>query len=207
MRRWIPVLLVAVVLLAWAACRAPIRRDPGSSASQPPVLELEPFRRTDWGNWIDEDHDCQNTRTEVLIAESLRPVTFKDARRCSVAAGLWRCPYTGREFVDPHDLDVDHMVPLKNAHASGGHAWARQRRTAYANDLDHAHHLVAVSSAANRSKGSRSPAEWLPRQRVSWCWYASSWHKVKERWGLTMNGAEAAKIREIERGCALAGRD
>jgi hypothetical protein len=169
------------------------------------VLELEPFQRATWRHWVDEDHDCQDTRAEVLIAESLRPVTFIDGRRCSVARGLWHCPYTGRDFADPHELDVDHMVPLANAHASGGHAWLRQRRTAYANDLDDAHHLVAVARSANRSKGSRSPAEWLPQQRDSWCWYARAWRNVKQRWGLTMVSAEAAKIREIERGCSHQG--
>ena len=56
----------------------------------------------------------------MLIAESKVPVSFKTDDECNVEEGLWSDPFTGQDFTNPGDLDVDHMVPLQNAHRSGG---------------------------------------------------------------------------------------
>ena len=74
------------------------------------------YARSDWRHWIDEDGDCQDARQEVLIEESLTPVTFETDRECRVASGRWYGAFTGVYTGDPGDLDIDHMVPLKNAH-------------------------------------------------------------------------------------------
>ena len=47
------------------------------------------YNRTEWRHWNDEDRDCQNTRHEVLIMESLSPVKFKSDRGCQVLEGEW----------------------------------------------------------------------------------------------------------------------
>ena len=117
------------------------------------------YDRGDWRHWVDEDGDCQDARQEVLIEESQATVTYVDSRQCRVVMGLWTGLYTGEEFTDPKDLDIDHMVPLANAHRSGGWAWNADQRRGYANDLTYEGHLIAVKASANRSKGSKGPEE------------------------------------------------
>jgi len=76
-------------------------------------------RAADFGGWIDADHDCQNTRQEVLIQESLIAPTFSTSKHCTVIAGEWKDPWSGVVSTAPGGLDIDHMVPLGNAWASG----------------------------------------------------------------------------------------
>ena len=64
---------------------------------------------------------------------------------------------------------IDHMVAFGNLHHSGGWTWSREQKRQYANDLSCDNHLIAVQAAANRAKGSRSPAEWTPPDRGYRC--------------------------------------
>ena len=69
--------------------------------------------RAEWDHWIDSDNDCQNTRHELLLRESLEPVTFKTTSQCRVITGKWYGQYLGVFFTDSSDLDLDHIIPLK----------------------------------------------------------------------------------------------
>ena len=159
--------------------------------------EVPDYDRDDWDHWNDADRDCQDTRQEVLIAESSVSVVYTDDRECRVASGSWTDPYTGDVVEDPGKLDVDHMVPLANAHASGGHAWSEERKELYANSLRYPAHLIAVTASANRSKGADGPDGWRPPDRTYWCQYASDWVAIKNEWGLTATEPEAAALREL----------
>ena len=44
---------------------------------------------------------------------------------------------------DPKELQIDHMIPLKEVHISGGHAWDAKKKRDFANDLDHAQAFIA----------------------------------------------------------------
>ena len=168
-----------------------------------PVPDAIPeYDRGEWRHWTDEDGDCQDARQEALVAESVGPVAYEDSRRCRVASGAWVGPYTGEQFTDPGRLDVDHMVPLGNAHQSGGWAWSPEEKRQYANDLSYDNHLIAVQASANRAKGSRSPAEWKPPDRGYWCQYAVDWIAVKNTWQLTAVEPEAEALREMLGTCA-----
>ena len=98
-------------------------------AETPP--DVPDYDRDHWGRWIDEDGDCQDTRQEVLLQESLVDVDFRSADACRVETGAWLAPFTGTVIKHPGELDVDHMVPLANAHRSGGWQRPSDRKRAY----------------------------------------------------------------------------
>ena len=159
--------------------------------------DIPAYDRDQWGDWIDADGDCQNTRQEVLIAESTTQVTFKSARECRVASGTWAGPTPAEQFSDPRKLDIDHMVPLANAHRSGGWAWDRAKKSRYANDLSYDGHLIAVLDIQNRSKGSDGPEDWKPEDESYWCEYATHWINIKVAWDLTATERELAALKEM----------
>jgi hypothetical protein len=173
----------------WLHEREPAEAPPQGAAPTPGRYD-----RDDWPHWVDADGDCQDTRQEVLVAESETAVRFRDARRCAVQSGRWRCPYTGRMITDPHELDVDHLVPLHEAHRAGGHAWDREQRQRYANALDDPMHLVAVDKRANRAKGDKPPQAWMPPDPSHRCAYLRAWVDVKEHWALQASAEERAYI-------------
>ena len=152
--------------------------------------DLPAYSRDDWKHWTDDDGDCQNTRAEVLILESTAAPSFATGKQCRVTGGLWDDPYTGTTFTAAGDLDIDHLVPLKNAHLSGGWQWDAARKEDYANSMAADNHLVAVEKYANRSKGARGPEEWQPPDDAYHCQYARDWTSVKSAWGLTATPGE-----------------
>ena len=155
------------------------------------------YDRTQWPHWTDPDGDCRNARQETLAAESVVPVTFETPAECRVASGEWRDPYTGIHEDDPRTVDIDHLVPLENAHNSGGWRWPADRKREYANYLGDAEHLIAVTMSGNRSKGERGPEEWRPPDGTYWCRYALDWTEIKGRWDLTMIEAEVEAVEQM----------
>ena len=160
------------------------------------------YDRDDWKHWTDADGDCQDARNEALIAESRVSVSYRTDRRCRVATGEWRAPYTGTIVTDPSKLDMDHMVPLANAHASGAWNWSAQQRERYANHLKNPQHLIAVTASANRSKGARGPEDWKPGDSSYWCQYATDWVTIKDDWNLTATLREADALSGMLDTCA-----
>ena len=157
--------------------------------------DIPKYDRDEWGSWKDDDDDCQDTRQEVLIDESTTEVTFKTAKECRVASGTWDGPFTGRQFTNPSHLDIDHLVPLANAHRSGAWEWDSAKKMRFANYLKYEGHLIAVHNSANRSKGSRGPEDWKPPDQSYWCEYATHWINIKVAWDLTATKREIAALK------------
>ena len=174
---------------------------PVSIAAVP--ADLPEYDRGTWRHWVDEDGDCQNARQEVLIAESTVAVTYESDDQCRVATGSWWGPYTGINVSSPAELDVDHLVPLENAHRSGAWSWDRERKREFANSLGYDDHLIATTRSANRSKGSKGPEKWRPELESYWCSYAMAWATVKNAWGLTVTEAEFTVLAEMLSTCDM----
>ena len=162
---------------------------------------LPDYDRQDWKHWTDADRDCQDARNEVLIAESRTAVAYRTDGKCRVTTGEWLAPYSNTVVTDPSKLDVDHIVPLGNAHDSGAWNWSANRREQYANYLDDPQHLIAVTASANRSKGARGPEEWKPDNRTYWCQYAVDWIAIKYSWALTVTQGEHDALAEMLNTC------
>ena len=157
----------------------------------------EPYsRKKHFGTWMvdSRNNNCYNTRARALIRDASGQVSFNPSSQCTVEAGQWHDPYTGQTFANAKDLQIDHVVPLKNAYISGAAYWSAPKRCAYANFLSADYHLLSVSGHENMSKGDKSPAEYLPPNGAFDCDYIQRWLKIKMIWGLVMSTNEAQGI-------------
>ena len=168
-----------------------------AAVKQLPVRAETPrgYDRDKFRHWVDADGDCQDTRDEVLAAESTTAVTG-----CDITSGTWRSYYDRETWTRSSDVDIDHLVPLKESWDSGAKAWNADTRTRYANDLGDRRSLVAVTDNVNQSKGDRDPADWMPTYGK--CRYVWQWTAVKIRWGLTVNRAEKRRLVTLASGCS-----
>lgn len=153
------------------------------------------YTRTAFTHWIDADKDGCDTRKEVLLVESKVKITPKS--KCSFTVGKWYSWYDGKTWTSPSDVDIDHVVPLKEAWESGAKSWTTAIRTKYANDLDFNWTLDAITDHVNSSKGDRDPAQWLPPLASARCAYATHWVAIKYRWSLSVDTAERTKLLSI----------
>ncbi len=160
------------------------------------------YRREDWPHWSDTDRNGCDARQDALIAWSTVPATVNRSGTCRVVAGSWTSPYDGRTTNNPSDVDVDHLVPLENAFRAGGWTWTAAQRRLFANDPAE---LVVTSASSNRSKGSKTPDQWRPPDRLSWCAYADGWVSVKQNWSLTVTTSERDALGQMLDTCGIAG--
>jgi hypothetical protein len=189
------------LILSWTSA-ASAGPDPLSGIPIQPEYAATPYHRVHWmpgGSWADADGDCQDGRQEILIAQSkAKPVLTADT--CSVISGLWVDPYTGETTTIPSEVEIDHLVALKEAHDSGGASWHPAKKQAFAQDISGGN-VIAVMARTNHEKGSRDPGEWLPVNKVRACWYVKQWAEIKQRWLLSMDNIEFASIKMLQSKC------
>ncbi len=161
-------------------------------------IPATPYNRKDWPHWIDADGDCQNTRQELLIATSRKPVQFKDSRHCIVISGEWYGVYTGKTFTKASDVDIDHIVPLAHAHRHGADKWTKAQRRAFANDFEN---LLVVDDTVNQSKSDQAPHEWLPPLKSYWCEYGKRWNYIKNKYHLWYERQERITLNKLAETC------
>ncbi|MEP9363417.1 DUF1524 domain-containing protein [Nocardioides sp. CN2-186] len=145
-------------------------------------------------HWVDADGDCRDTRDEVLAAESRTRVSG-----CDITTGTWFSYYDHETWASSSDVDIDHLVPLKEAWDSGAKHWDATTRERYANDLGDPRTLVAVTDNVNQSKSDQDVADWLPK--FNHCRYVTEWTAVKVRWHLNVDRREKQALTRLAAHC------
>ncbi|MDT0547760.1 HNH endonuclease family protein [Streptomyces sp. DSM 41529] len=162
-----------------------------------PEDDVPGYSRSQFPHWINQHGTC-DTR-EVVLQRDGADVTQDD--QCRAVSGHWVSPYDGVAFDAAGQLDIDHVVPLKEAWRSGAAAWTTEDRKAFANDLVHSQ-LIAVSARSNRSKSDKDPANWQPPLAGYRCTYGRAWISVKHVYGLAVDPAERSALEGMLDTCA-----
>jgi hypothetical protein len=209
-RRPIPALLAAVlaaVLLQLGFAAPAGATPPGIPTAATARTQLATLTVAAWTHTTTYDRDlfphwatvsgtC-NTRETVLKRDGTSVVV---SSACAATSGSWFSPYDGATWSAASDVDIDHMVPLKNAWISGAWAWTTAKRQSFANDLTNPQ-LIAVTDNVNQSKSDQSPDAWKPPLSSYHCVYARMWVKVKYAWQLTVTSAEKAAVTTMLNAC------
>ena len=156
--------------------------------------DSDAYDRDLFNHWTSNNKTGCDTRYAVLVEES---VTKAVTSGCKVISGEWNSVYDGKKVTDPKTIDIDHMIPLKEAWESGASKWDSQARESYANDLSSPESLVAVTAASNRSKSDRDPAGYLPTDANNLCSYVTNWISVKARWNFTIDTQEKSAMKTV----------
>jgi len=152
-------------------------------------------RQKHFGTWIvSHDAGCLNTRAQVLVRDSIKPVTYS-SNGCTVASGDWNDPYSKKEFSSAKDIQIDHFVPLKNAYMTGAFEWEPKKRCLYANYLGNSFHLLAVSGVENDRKGDGTPSTYVPPNSLYVCRYLKQWLEIKMIWSLRLTPKEVSGLK------------
>ncbi|KAF9973167.1 hypothetical protein BGZ73_003606 [Actinomortierella ambigua] len=186
-------ILLATVAPAEAALPTPVDVETATKYLESLKVEQEsndpPYDRKLFPHWKPVSGRC-DTRETVLKRDGTDVQTNS---LCAAVSGSWYSPYDGKTFDQGSKLDIDHMVPLKEAWVSGAHSWTTAQRQAYANDLTNPV-LLAVSAASNRAKADKDPAEWMPPLASYHCEYLRAYIQVKHHYELSVDEAEKAAL-------------
>ena len=201
---------IAVVVLSCSSSSQQVSASSQPVATVPPLEGLAKivvaneyksgYKRSLFSENKDVDKDGCNTRAEVLERDSLAPVK-KSGARCAITSGKWQSAYDGRTWLQSRDVQVDHLVSLKEAWDSGGWAWSAAQRSDYANDLANRIMLNVVSKNENAKKGEKDPSNYLPPLISYRCTYLANWVAVKVQWKLSMDQSEYGRTKKLLEGC------
>ena len=91
------------------------------------------------------------------------------------------------------EIEIDHVVSLKDAWFSGARHWSSQQKKRFANDR---RNHVSACKTINRSKGSAGPSLFLSRATdgkgkdykiVNWCVYLQRYAEIKDTYELKVS--------------------
>ena len=158
-------------------------------------------REAKFGDWIDADGDCANTRDEVLH----RDLTgTSSANGCTVVSGFLDDPYTGRTIrftrgvATSSDVQIDHVVSAGNAWVSGAPGLLPSEREEFYNDPLN---LLAVDGPTNGTKSDSPADEWLPPEESFHCEYVATQIAVKAQYDLSVTASEKEAMIDVLSEC------
>lgn len=164
-----------------------------------PADHTAPYLRDAFGQrWSDDvtvefGHNGCDTRNDILRRD-LRDVIVKpNTHDCVVLSGTLDDPYTGATIAFQRGQDtspmiqIDHIVALANAWATGAQQWDDQTRRNFANDP---RNLLAVDGPTNISKSAGDATQWLPPNEAIICDFAHAQINIKRTYGLWVTQAE-----------------
>lgn len=186
--RWLQETTVVVVnILKWVLHNEPLA-----------VPQEKYARKLHFGRWINDpmDDTCMNTRARVLVRDSETSVTYKGTKQCVVESGQWHDPYANKDVAAAKEIQIDHMVPLKNAYLSGAWEWDYKTRCLYANYMNFKPHLVSAGGHENMSKSDSGPEKYLPPNEDYRCEYVRNWLAIKTIWKLKLNPDEVQAVQQ-----------
>ncbi|KAG8719125.1 hypothetical protein FRC08_003606 [Ceratobasidium sp. 394] len=146
--------------------------------------------------WITISGNC-DTRETILKRDGTNVVTDSS---CAATSGSWFSVYDGATWTNKTDVDIDHMVPLKEAWVSGARNWTTAQRQAFANDVTRPQ-LLAVTDNVNQAKGDKDPSKWMPPLSSYHCTYVRAWITVKHYYSLTIDSAEKTALTNYLNAC------
>lgn len=172
-----------------------------------PAGSSTPYDRDLFG-WRSVDHDRNgcDIRNDVLRRDLTQLVIREGTNGCRVDAGVLDDPYTGTQigFVvgggasSDGGVQIDHVVALANAWASGADAWSSETLLQFGNDPLN---LLAVDGSANQSKSDGDAAEWLPDNVPFHCPFVARQIAVKQLYELRITPSEAEAMSQVLMTC------
>lgn len=221
-------LIVLALLFLPTAVPAQINPDAAAQNIAERDEALRPdYKRSDWGRWLSTGerglNGCRfDTRHSQLRDAGIRsPKTFvmsdEKGKSCRVRSITITDAYTGIPYTgSARKVDVEEVVPMAEAHRSGGWKWTADEKQAFHNDpLNH----VLVHESVNSSKSDRDPGgqrfgkkngvqviiqgkPWLPPDREAKCRFGVTWLTVKAKYRLAMDAAEVGGIVKAVAACS-----
>ena len=148
--------------------------------------------------WLDANRNGCDERNDILT----RDLSDRTESNCRILTGTLTDPYTRQTITYVYGngtlIDIDHVVALGNAWASGASRRPIRQRAALATDPLN---LLAVDASANRQKGDGDAATWLPPNKAYRCAYVARQVAVKAKFGLSVTAPEKDAITRILAAC------
>ncbi len=133
-----------------------------------------------------------------------RDLTETVLNECVVESGILHDPYTGstihfkRGPGTSSAVQIDHVIALSNAWATGAHRLEKQERHALSQDPLN---LIAADGPANMQKSDQDASTWLPPNKLFQCQYVARQISVKHKYTLWITEPEKQAMQNVLQTC------